>query len=42
MPKSKTDFPTSRVRPSLRQNERPVPDPVPDAEPIHDADGGAA
>ena len=35
-------FPASRVRPSLRQNERPVPDPVFDAERIHDADGGAA
>ena len=35
-------FPTSRVRPFLRQNERPIPDPVSDAERIHDADGGAA
>ena len=35
-------FPASRVRPSMRQNERPVPDPVLDAERIHDADGGAA
>jgi hypothetical protein len=42
MPKSKTDFPTSRVRPSLRRNERPVYAPVIDAERIHDADGGVA
>jgi hypothetical protein len=35
-------FPASRVRLSMRQNERPVPDPVSDAERIHDADGGAA
>jgi len=35
-------FPASRVRPSLRQNERPVPDPVSDTERIHDADGSAA
>ena len=35
-------FPASRVRPSMRQNERPVPDPLIDAERIHDADGGAA
>jgi hypothetical protein len=34
-------FPASRVRPSLRQNERPVPYAVLDAERIHDADGGA-
>ena len=27
---------------SMRQNERPVPDPVPDAERIHGTDGGAA
>ena len=27
---------------SMRFDERPVPDPVPDAERIHDADGGAA
>jgi hypothetical protein len=27
---------------SMRQNERSVPDPVPDTEPIHDADGDAA
>ena len=27
---------------SMRFGERPVPDPVPDAERIHDADGGAA
>jgi hypothetical protein len=26
---------------SMRFGGRPVPDPVPDAEPIHDADGGA-
>ena len=35
-------FPASRVRPSLRQNERPVHGPVIDAERIHDADGSAA
>ena len=35
-------FPASRVRPSLRQNERPVPDPVPDADRVHDADRGPA
>ena len=35
-------FPASRIRPSLRQNERPVHDPLPDAERFHDADGGAA
>ena len=35
-------FPASRVRPSLRQNERPAPGPVLEAERIHDADGGAA
>jgi hypothetical protein len=35
-------FPASRVRPSLRQNERPARGPVLDAERIHDADGGAA
>ena len=35
-------FPACRVRSSMRQNERPVPDPVFDAERIHDADGGAA
>jgi hypothetical protein len=35
-------FPASRVRLSMRQNERPVPDPVFDAERFHDADGGAA
>ena len=32
-------FPASRVRPSLRPNERPAPGPVLDAERIHDADG---
>jgi hypothetical protein len=35
-------FPASRVRPSMRQNNRPVPDPLIDAERIHDADGGSA
>ena len=35
-------FPASRVRPSLRQNERPVRARVIDAERIHDADGSAA
>jgi hypothetical protein len=35
-------FPASRVRPSMRQNKRPVPDPLIDADRIHDADGGAA
>ena len=28
-------FPASRVRLSMRQNERPVPDPAPDAERFH-------
>jgi hypothetical protein len=32
-------FPASRVRLSMRQNERPVHDPVLDAERLHDADG---
>jgi hypothetical protein len=35
-------FPASRVRLSMRQNERLVPDPVFDGEHLHDADGGAA
>ena len=35
-------FPASRVRPSLRQNERPVRARVIDAERLHDADGSAA
>jgi hypothetical protein len=32
-------FPASRVRLSMRQNERPVHNPVPDAERLHDSDG---
>ena len=32
-------FPASRVRLSMRFGERPVHNPVPDAERIHDADG---
>ena len=31
-------FPASRVRPSMRQNERPIHNPVSDAERFHDAD----